>query len=473
VILLSHALRRRGDIQAISRWKPGRHSGCFAAGMRNRRLFPLVFASLLLGAACGTDESEEDPENPVPDPSGDCHDPATAGCVVASDKQRITAPAAPEADLEELAAGNTTFALDLYARLRSEPGNLFYSPYSVSSALAMTYAGARGETALQMAEALRFTLPTARLHPAFNALDLALESRGKGAEGQDGGGFRLNVANALWGQTGYPFETPFLDVLAENYGAGLRVVDFGGAPDTSRTIINKWVAERTEQRIQDLLPEGAITQDTRFVLTNAIYFNAAWASPFDKDSTAPRDFTRRDGTTLSVPMMAGSQETGYGEGDGFAALELPYDGYELSMLLVLPTDIDAFEAGLDKAKLDEVLSSPTRHIVDVQLPRFDIDATMDLIPPLTDLGMQAAFSSAADFSGITTKEGLLITTVVQKAFVSVDEAGTEAAAATGVVGGPTSVPEPATIHFDRPFLFFIRDRQTRTVLFVGRVDDPS
>ncbi|KYF58626.1 serine protease [Sorangium cellulosum] len=440
--------------------------------MRRPPISAILLPFSLMSAGCSSDGAAAAKPSPQPSASG-CSDPDTAGCVIASEKPRIRAPDVPQADAKELVAGNTAFALELYRQVGAEPGNLFYSPYSVSSALAMTYAGARGETAEQMARALRFTLPEARLHPAFNALDLALARRGEGAEGQDGAGFRLKVANALWGQVGSSFAPSFLDVLAESYGAGLRVVDFAQAPEEARGIINGWVAERTEDRIKDILPEGAIQPATRLVLTNAIYFNAAWQFPFEEEATAPGDFTLADGSTVSVPMMTGNAQVRYGEGDGYEALEMPYDGGELSMVLVLPSELGGFEAELDRERLDGVLASLGSRSVTMTLPRFRFASTLDLVQPLTELGMPTAFSGLADFSGMNGQGGLFISDVLHKAFVSVNEAGTEAAAATGVVIGETSAPEPATIHFDRPFLFFIRDHATGAILFVGRVANPS
>ncbi|MGK3966041.1 serpin family protein [Sorangium sp. So ce118] len=439
--------------------------------MRRPPIFAVLLPLSLVFAGCASDSVDPQPE-PEPQPSA-CSDPGTAGCVVASDKQRISEPAVPAADLEELVGGNTDFALALHQQLAGMPGNLFYSPYSMSSALAMTYAGARGATETEMAGALRFTLPQERLHPAFNALDLALARRGQGAEGKDGEGFRLNVANALWGQVGSSFVPSFLDVLAESYGAGLHVVDFAQAPDEARGIINGWVAERTEDRIKDILPEGAIQPATRLVLTNAVYFNAAWQFPFDEEDTAPGDFTLVDGTAVSVPMMNGSAQVGYGEGDGYEALELPYDGGELSMVLVLPAEGGDLEAGLDRERLEGVIGSLGTRSVAMTLPKFKFESTLDLVPQLVELGMPIAFTGRADFSGIDGQGGLFISDVLHKAFVSVDEAGTEAAAATAVVIGETSAPEPATIRFDRPFLLFIRDIETGAILFVGRVMNPS
>ena len=432
--------------------------------MRIHRALPFVLA--LTAIACN---SEVDPV-PVDE---ECHDANTPGCVVASSKQRIEKPVVPEADMAALVSGNTAFTVDLYDRLRAEPGNLFYSPHSMSIALAMTWAGARGETEQKMAEAMRFTLPQAQLHPAFNALDQALASRGQGAQGKDGQGFRLNIANALWGQIGYTFEAPFLDTLGLNYGAGMRVVDFVDGPAQALDLINGWVEERTEGRIKDILSPDSINSSTRLVLTNAIYFNAAWETPFEVSNTKPDTFTRGDDTTVAVDMMSGYLDTNYGEGADYAAVELPYDGHELSMVLVLPTDMATFEPTLDAAKLDGVLSSLGGRGVSLEMPKFKFESEFSMVEPLIDMGMGVAFTDGADFSGINGTGGLAISDVLHKAFVAVDEAGTEAAAATAVIVGETSAPEPAAIRLDRPFLFFIRDIKTGAVLFFGRVSDPS
>jgi serpin B len=431
--------------------------------MTLRRALPFAVAVALAVPGCSKSSS------------GDCTDPSTAGCVATSDKQRIESPNVADADLAATVAGNTAFALDLYQQIRVQPGNVFYSPFSISEALAMTWAGARGETEKQMATALHFTLSQDKQHPAFDALDLALASRGQGKKGSDGQGFRLNVANALWGQMGYSFLPAFLDTLAQNYGAGMHVVDFEKAPEDARTIINDWVAQKTADRIKDLLPPGSVDSSARLVLTNAIYFNAAWANPFKPEATKALAFTKRDGTQIQVPTMSGSPEVPYGAGPGWAAVELPYDGNELSMVLILPDagTIDDFEAALDAGKLAQIAGGLSLHAVTMTLPKFKVESQFSLADQLAKLGMPDAFSDAADFSGINGKGGLVISAVVHKAFVNVDEAGTEAAAATGVVVGTTSVPEPAEIHFDHPFLFFIQDRATKTVLFFGRVEDPA
>ena len=237
------------------------------------------------------------------------------------------------AEGKKLVNGNTAFAFDLYHALAFQAGNLFYSPYSISLALAMTYAGARGETERQMADTLGFNLARDRLHPAYNNLGLQLASRGADAKGQDGDGFRLNIANAVWGQDDYEFLEAYLDLLTDNYGSGVRLMDFKEASEELRIMINDWVADRTEDRIKDLLPQGSIDEFTRLVLTNAIYFNAAWQHPFNVRSTHPGPFFMLDGSTVNVPMMSQLEYLGYAKGDGYQAVELPYDGYEMSMTI--------------------------------------------------------------------------------------------------------------------------------------------
>jgi len=399
-----------------------------------------------------------------------------AGNVLQSEKPRITSPDVTQADSESLVGDNSTFAFDLYQRLRAKGGNLFYSPYSISLALAMTYAGARGETEQQMADTLHFTLPQDRLHPAFNSLDIELASRGEGAKGKDEEGFRLNIVNAIWGQKNYEFLSEFLDVLAENYGAGLRILDFASASEESRVTINNWVSDQTEGRIEDLIAPGEIHALTRLVLTNAIYFNAAWQYPFKEDATYDGTFYLLNGDEITVPMMRQTEWFGYGEGDGYQAVELPYDGGELSMIILLPTAgyFASFEDLLDAQRLDEIVGRLEYREVALTMPKFEFESDFRLRETLTALGMPDAFLwEVADFSGMTGNRDLFIADVIHKAFVSVDEAGTEAAAATAVVV-PTAMPpeELVEVTVDRPFVFLIRDR-TGTILFVGRVVDPS
>ncbi|MFH1031424.1 MAG: serpin family protein [Chloroflexota bacterium] len=405
-----------------------------------------------------------------------CAQPATAG-VVQSDKPRITSPTTSQSDLGKLVGGNSDFTFKLYQTLSNTEGNIFYSPYSISQALAMTYAGAHSNTEKEMADVLRFLLPQTSLHPAFNSIDLALASRGQGAKGKDEKGFRLHIVNAIWGQQGFEFQPQYLDTLAQNYGAGLRILDFMKAPEPSRITINDWVSEQTEERIKDLIPQGAINNLTRLVLTNAIYFNAAWAHQFNKNATSNGDFYLLDGNKITVPMMRQTESFDYAKGDDYQAVELLYDGGELSMVILLPEQgkFDAFEASLSSQKAADIIKEIKYGEVNLSMPKFEYDSSFGLKQALTSLGMKDAFiADNADFSGMDGKKDLYIQDVVHKAFVSVDEEGTEAAAATAVIVGTTSMPaEPIKVEVNRPFIFLIRDIETGAILFLGRVVNPN
>ena len=394
-----------------------------------------------------------------------------------SNKPRETAPATSPADLTTLAAGNSTFALNLYRLLKQTEGNIFYSPYSISEALAMTYGGARGETEKQMAAALQFSLSQDKLHPAFNSIDIELAKRGEGAKGKDEKGFRLNVVNAIWGQKDFKFTPQYLDLLAQNYGAGMRIVDYRNAAEQSRQTINRWVSDQTEEKIKDLLPQGSITALTRLVLTNAIYFNAAWASRFEKAGTNDGQFRLLNGSKVTVPMMHQTKSFKYAEGTNYKVVELPYDGYQLSMVVLLP-DVDqfpAFEAALNAQQLKDIIGKLQPNMVNLTMPRFRVESQFSLKRALADLGMPVAFSDTeADFSGMDGKKDLYISDVVHKSYVLVDEAGTEAAAATAVIMTTTSMPTNIKdVTIDRPFIFLIRDNPTGTILFLGRVMNPA
>jgi serpin B len=401
------------------------------------------------------------------------------GGVLESDKERITAPDVGMSEQALLVEGNSAFAFELYQALKEkeEDGNLFYSPYSISAALAMTYAGARGETAQQMADTLHFLLDQDKLHPAFNWLDAGFAGRGDGAEGKDGEGFRLNIVNAIWGQKDYEFLSDFLDVLTENYDAGLRILDFITETEKSRLIINEWVSNQTEGRIEDLIPQGEISVWTVLVLTNAIYFNAAWEHPFNEGMTADGQFYLLDGGQVSVPMMRQTESFGYTDGKGYQVVELLYDSGELSMVILLPQagQFEAFEKTLNAQRVDSIVSGLESTEVALTMPQFEFESEFRLKDTLADMGMPIAFSGAADFSGMTGTPDLYISEVIHKAFVSVDEAGTEAAAATAVIMNRCSAPsEPAVeVTIDRPFIFLIRDIETGAILFVGRVMNPG
>jgi len=389
------------------------------------------------------------------------------------------------ADVEKLVTGNTAFAFDLYQNLSQKGGNLFFSPYSISLALAMTYAGARSATEEQMAETLHFTtLGQDRLHPAFNALALELASRGEDPsltkETEEGKRFQLTIANALWGQDGYGFLPAFLDVLAENYGAGVRTADFIDAPEQARVKINRWVSDETEERIEDLLPLGSITPLTRLVLTNAIYFKATWKYRFAK-GTADDTFTLLDGSQVTVSMMQQIAEFKYVQEKGYQAVELPYIGDEISMIILLPAadQFGKFSRELNAKQVRDILEGmkDTKDIqmdteeIHLYMPKFEYTSEFNLKATLTDLGMPDAFVfGVADFSGMDGSRELFIGDVFHKAFISVDENGTEA-------GGATAVPMPCAlateVKLDHPFIFLIRDIETGTILFMGQVMDPT
>ncbi|MBI5493991.1 MAG: serpin family protein [Deltaproteobacteria bacterium] len=398
---------------------------------------------------------------------------AAPGSEVRSSLPRVTSPIVSADDRTALAAGNRAFATSLFQRLRSSGANVFFSPHSISEALAMAYAGARGTTASQMETALHYSLGQAGLHNAFNELDLALASRGQNAQSDAGVPFRLRAVNATWGQSGYAFEPAFLDVMAANYGAGLRVLDYATDPDGSRQVINGWVSEQTEQKIPELIAPGLLTTSTRLVLTNAIYFHAAWAEPFDPEDTVQRPFTNADATTANVDMVVGRRALNAGTGNGFTGVEIPYDGRELSMVVLRPDAgrFDDVEAALDAPFLSAIIAGMTHQDVDLKLPKFRLEYSANLADTLKALGMTDAFdSSTADFTGITVQEQLFISDVVHKSFIGVDEKGTEAAAATAVVFAGSGVPtDVLDFEVNRPFIFLIRDLQTGAILFMGRI----
>jgi serpin B len=397
------------------------------------------------------------------------------GELVQSSKPRITSPEVSDEDLVELTSGNAEFAWRFYRQITKPGENLFFSPYSLSVALAMTWAGARGTTEAEMADAMRFTLGQPRLHPAFNRLDLELASRAEGSSADAPLPFLLNVTNALFGQAGFVFLDAFLDTLAEHYGAGMRLMDFINETEASRVAINGWVSQKTNERIKELIPTGIITTATRLVLVNAIFFTASWDTPFDKSKTEESPFRRLDGGEVRVPTMRQSLQAPYGEGEGFQAAELSYDGGKLAMLLIVPNQgqFAAVEGQLSATRVREIRAGLGEHQVELALPKFSFRSEVPSKAPLQSLGMIEPFGGNADFTGMNGGGGLFIQDVVHQAFVAVDENGTEAAAATAVIVGEVSAPPPATLAIDRPFVFAIIDRPTGATLFIGRVLDPS
>jgi len=372
-------------------------------------------------------------------------------------------------DVASVVAGNNAFAFDLYHVFRTDDGNLFFSPFSISTALAMTYAGAAGQTELEMAEVLHFTLGREALHPAYGAL---LESVDRGNALPN---YTLETANRLWTATTYTFQEEFLNTTREDYGAEAARTDFAADPEGARTRINDWVAARTHERISDLFPAGTITTQTALVLANAIYLQGSWETRFDPAATRSETFFVSPDREVTVPLMHGRPKALFGHTDGVYFLELPYSGEDLSMELLLPERKDGL-AALETALSEETLSRWRDHASEqepeVYLPRFSFRWKNRLAATLTALGMPSAFDPMrADFSRMTGHRNLKIDRVLHQAFVTVNEEGTEAAAATGGGFGPTSVPDQ--FRADHPFVFLIRDRVTGAVLFLGRVIDPG
>jgi serpin B len=362
------------------------------------------------------------------------------------------------------------FAFDLYHELRSTPDNLLVSPHSIAVAFAMAYAGARGGTEQEIAAVLNFPCPQAGFHSALCELNDILMSRGLYGGYQD---FQLNIANGCWGAEYLHYEQAYLDTLTTYYGAGMRFLDFAGQPEASLDTINQWVADQTYDRIKNLLPDGSIDGATYLVLANTIYFRASWLEQFDPVYTFNGYFTLLDGTDVIVPIMVGEESFGYYEGDGYRAVELPYLGNEVSMIAICPDEgrYEAIEAGMDAAWVAAVADSLVRTHIVVNLPRFSFESAYDLIPTLKDMGMTEAFAPGADFSGMDgTDDGIpWIDVVAHKTFISVDEYGTEAAAGTGMV---MTLGMHNTFAAVRPFIFAIIDKETGTILFLGRVLDP-
>ncbi len=372
-------------------------------------------------------------------------------------------------DRSELVRGNTAFALALYRQLTSERENLVFSPFSISASLAMTYAGATGKTADEIAEVLRFTLPEERLHNAFHDLLAALEDEQQDVE--------LALANALWGQQGYGFCEVFVELVRTRYGAGLREVDYTTDPEAARVAINAWVAEITRDRIAELLSPNALDELTRLVLVNAIYFQGDWVLPFDPERTTPADFHLQEGENVKVPMMAREGWFPYAQFEELQVLEMLYEGEELSMAVFLPRrgmTLAGLEAQLTAENVTRWLAALDAQPVMVHLPKFTVRSGFSLVETLKAMGMSLAFGPQADFSGMDGRSDLVIDDVIHQALVEVDEQGAEAAAATAVVMAERSALAPSPVEFraDRPFMYLLRDRATGSILFMGRVTDP-
>lgn len=400
------------------------------------------------------------------------------GKLAGSKLERIANPDVPDSDSSQLVDGNTSFAFDLYQAVRASTGNLVYSPYSISLALAMTYGGARGQTATQMADVMHYTLPVAQFHPAFNMLGLDLSRRPDQVEDvAPADRFQLTIANTLWGQDGWSFLPEFLDLLSANYGAGLRLVDFKNHPDSARKQINNWVASQTKNRIKDIIPPGMPDPSTRLVLANAIYFKAMWEEEFDPDVTRDELFYLLNGEMVRAPMMSQGHEKTfpYAAGDGWQAIALPYKGGLTDMVIFVPDagNFELFESTLTTERYAGIVSALKPQRVILSMPKFKFESSLGLKNTLIQMGMSNAFDpTQADFSGMDGTRLLYVGDVLHKAFIAVDEKGTEAAAATVVLMMEASAPLGIILEINRPFLYVIRDVPTGTILFMGRVLDP-
>lgn len=371
------------------------------------------------------------------------------------------------------AKSSNAFAMDLYGKVRELPGDLAVSPLSISVALAMTWAGARGETSAQMKKVLHAEAPAERV------VDLA----GKLIASYQGGETTVRIANRLFGDQSYTFSREYLDLTGKALGAPLETLDFMHAPEPARKHINDWIADKTERRIRDLLPQGSVNANTRLVLANAIYFLGDWQRPFKKGKTVPAPFHVSPNQKKNVLTMHQSASFAFAATGGVKVLEMPYQGGHLAMTLVLPDAIDgldALEKRLDTAAFDAWIAALTPQVVSVSLPRFKIDPSesLRLNKLLEALGMPMAFDATrADFSGMTANatHDLYLSAVIHKAFVKLDEKGTEAAAATGGLMAVKSAMRPAAAVFnaDHPFLYFLRDLKSGAILFMGRVHEPK
>jgi len=430
------------------------------------------FVAILVLAGCGDQTLPDAPHYDVTEKTPDDRNGTTQEGDAVSVVNDTTTPV----DVGAAVRDANAFAFDLYQRIRTGDGNIIFSPYSISTALAMTYAGARGETESQMAKTLHFALVQRRLHAAMSKMMGDLNARART------GVCDLVVANRLWGQTGQRFLPWFLTLTEKRYGAGMELVDFERDTERARQDINAWVERQTRKRIRNLLARGVLTPATRLVLTNAIYFKGAWSRPFLKRLTLEEPFRVTSSSTVRARMMRQTARFGYAESRGMQVLEMPYEGDNLAMVVVLPRAVGGLrklEGSISAARLASWVSGLRAQKVEVILPRFTATRDLDLSTTLAAMGMPDAFDpNEADFSGMDGTGELYISKVIHKAFVEVNEEGTEAAAATAVVVAPTGLPprhqkRPPVFRADRPFLYLIRDVNSGAILFIGRVTDPT
>lgn len=380
----------------------------------------------------------------------------------------------PVSTPQEIAKHNNDFAFDLYSEIaKTQTGNIFISPFSISTALAMTYAGAAGDNETQMAEVMHFAPNNPAFHTDYGKYQSRLEANAES-------NIQLRIANRLWGEEKYKLVQDFVDLNAQAYHSPLQKMNFRSAPEGSRMEINKWVEDQTEERIKDLIPPGGINIDTRLVLTNAIYFKGDWLYQFDKKETRDKKFYKADGTKTETPFMNYVGSLNYTETDLAKIIRLPYKGEKQSMIVVLPhktKDLEKVEAQMNASTFQSVLYAYTPEVI-LALPKFKMTLPLNLNGYLQNMGMTLAFGADADFSKMTPKNDLFISSVVHKAFIEIDEEGTEAAAATAVIMTLESIsvyepPQPKEFIADHPFLFYIIDDETQAILFMGRLMEPK
>jgi len=447
------------------------------------RIQILTAALVLLVTSCGSDATTPTEPSVAPSPPVTTAPPAPGTTPVAegvalamSDVGRAEPVGIAAPSVQETVAGDLELGLALL-RLDAEPdGNSFLSPYSVASALGMTLAGARGETAAEM-EAVLGTSDAATYHAGRNAVDAAIAEPGAAPVDGESEAFTLRGANTVFSQAGFELASEYLDLLARYYGVGVQLVDFVADPEAARTGVNDWVEEQTEDRIVDLIPPGVVTVDTRVVLVNAVYFKANWLNEFDSAATAPGEFQTASGPT-TVDYMRGSVPASYAAGEGYEAIRLPYIGNTTSMLIVVPDDLESFLATVDAERIGAISEAMLPHQMELTMPKFEFTSDLALKGLLRQLGMEQAFvppagTSGADLTGMHEQRVLFVQDAIHQAFVSVDEEGTEAAAATAVVVGLTSALTPATMDIDQPFIFIIENDATGAPIFIGQVGNPA
>lgn len=440
--------------------------------MKATRFATAITAVAVLAAACGSTADSSPTTSRAPEvtnpPSSSI--PFTIGELIKLDIPQ-TAGDVDEAVLAAVVRGDTQLGLDLFEEIAGAD-NVMFSPYSIATALSMLYPGARGTTADEIAAVLHLDVDDEALHEARRAIDRLLTEAAPTMPDDDREPFTIKPANSAWGQGGFPFSEDYLTVLATAYGAGLRLVDFESDPDGAGDVINDWVEKATEDRIKDLLPDGAVDALTRLVLVNAVWFKANWAEQFDPDRTEPGKFTRLDGSEVTTPLMHSTTTGQYAATAAFTAVRLPYAG-DAAMVVALPA------SGTSPAELAAAMTADDFTIdwetfqLDLTLPSFQFESQISLKQSLQALGMNAAFTGAADLSGITEAADLFVQDALHKSFIALDENGTEAAAATAILVGLTSAPPPASFTADRPFLFWIEHSSTGEVLFLGQMTDPS